>query len=392
MSTVLGFVSRNYKTYSPPTPAKAPNALRFGILGAANIVPIAFINPARSHAEVVVDAVAARDPARAKAFAKKYSIPRTFDSYQELLDDPAIDAVYNPLPNGLHYEWTIKALKAGKHVLLEKPATNTAAEARSIFALAKEKNLVVLEAFHYRFHPAIQKVKEIVDSGVIGKPKGVEAEMGLPRGMIKEGDIRRNLSMGGGAVMDVGGYVISASRYVLSSNPTEMVHIQVNTFPEDKRVDRSTRSIFAFPPPTPTAPAITAAIYGDLAMPPLLGFIPRLPLTTIRVDCEEGSVYCNNFVAPSVYHTITIKRGHLDQARYEYLKAYEFGDHDGKKLKGEVWWTTYRYMLEAFVDKVQGREPQAWVTPEDTIANMEAIELFYENSGLGVRPASTYDA
>jgi predicted dehydrogenase len=108
------------------------------------------------------------------------------------------------LPNGLHYEWTIKALMAGKHVLLEKPSANTAEETRKMFALAAEKKLVLLEAFHYRFHPAIRRVKAIVDSGEIGAVNSIAATMVMPPGIIKKGDIRFDYDLGGGAAMDMG--------------------------------------------------------------------------------------------------------------------------------------------------------------------------------------------
>lgn len=145
--------------------------LKFGCLGAAKIAPGALVNPARTHAEVEIYAVAARDKDRADAFAAKHGFKKVYaglTGYQgrccylnchwftsinnvtDLINDPDVDVVYNPLPNGLHFEWTMKALHGGKHVLLEKPATNTAEEAQKIFDLAAKKNLVVLEAFHYR--------------------------------------------------------------------------------------------------------------------------------------------------------------------------------------------------------------------------------------------------
>lgn len=118
---------------------------------------MALINPAKSNPNVIIYAVAARDKTRAAAFAKKHGIPHVMDSYDALLDDPAIDAVYNPLPNGLHFEWTYKALAKGKHVLLEKPSTSNAVEAERLFRsplLSQNKPLVLLEAFHNRFTPA----------------------------------------------------------------------------------------------------------------------------------------------------------------------------------------------------------------------------------------------
>lgn len=139
----------------PPAAAKAEGAdnrpLRFGILGAAKIAPAALIRPAVSHPDVEVYAIAARDLQRAQEYARKHGIPKVHTTYDALIHDPDVDVVYNPLPNGLHYEWTMKSLEAGKHVLLEKPAANTAEETKEMFDLAEKKGLVLLEAFHYRY-------------------------------------------------------------------------------------------------------------------------------------------------------------------------------------------------------------------------------------------------
>jgi predicted dehydrogenase len=139
--------------------------LRIGTLGAARITPGALIKPARQIPEVTVAAVAARDPERARRFAAKHRIRRVHDSYQQLIDDPAIDAVYNPLPNSLHARWTLRAIEAGKHVLCEKPFTANAAEAAEVAAAAAATGLVVMEAFHYRYHPLARRMREVVGSG-----------------------------------------------------------------------------------------------------------------------------------------------------------------------------------------------------------------------------------
>jgi predicted dehydrogenase len=120
--------------------------LRIGTLGAAKIAPVALIRPARGLPEAEVVAVAARDPARAATFARKHAIPRVHDSYEALLADPEVDAVYNPLPNALHGEWTRRAMEAGKHVLCEKPLTANAAEAEEVAAIARASGFVVMEA------------------------------------------------------------------------------------------------------------------------------------------------------------------------------------------------------------------------------------------------------
>ncbi|KAK5999085.1 D-xylose 1-dehydrogenase (NADP(+)) 2 [Cladobotryum mycophilum] len=133
MASVIGFLRRNWLIFNPPALKKQDSALKFGILGAANIAPMALFIPAKSHPEVIIYTVAARDKAKAEAYAKKHGIPHVSDSYEAILDDPEVDVVYIPLPNGLHFEWTLRALAKGKHVLLEKPSTSNAAEAEILF-------------------------------------------------------------------------------------------------------------------------------------------------------------------------------------------------------------------------------------------------------------------
>src|ERR1041385_6737402 len=124
--------------------------------------------PALRVPEVKVAAIAARDPQRAKRFARLFRIPRVHRTYNDLLADPEIDAIYNPLPNGLHAEWTIRALRAGKHVLCEKPFSANAQEAECMAKTATETGLVLSEAFHYRYHPLATRIKAIVESGELG--------------------------------------------------------------------------------------------------------------------------------------------------------------------------------------------------------------------------------
>src|SRR3954447_2607033 len=138
--------------------------LRFGVLGAARIAPPALVRPAARVPGATVSAIAARDPQRARAFADKHGIATVHTSYDDLIADPDIDAVYNPLPNGLHAEWTLRALAAGKHVLCEKPFASNEDEARKVADAAEASGLVVMEAFHYRYHALAQKMLEAVQS------------------------------------------------------------------------------------------------------------------------------------------------------------------------------------------------------------------------------------
>src|SRR5256885_6357900 len=176
--------------------------LRVGVLGAARIAPNALIKPARDVAEVEVTAIAARDKAKADRFATKHGIPRVHDRYDALLADPDIDAIYNPLPNGLHGKWTIAALEAGKHVLCEKPFTANADEAVEVAKVEARTGLVVMEAFHYRYHPLAARLVEIVHDGMLGTIEHIETSMMFP--LLPRGDIRWQLGLAGGSTMDVG--------------------------------------------------------------------------------------------------------------------------------------------------------------------------------------------
>ncbi|KAI9448778.1 NAD-P-binding protein [Lactarius psammicola] len=389
MASLYGFVKRLYVVFNPPAP-KEPTAspLRFGILGAARIAPIALILPVKSHPDAVVTAVAARDQGRADAFAKKHGIPKAYGgsgAYQKLLDDPEIDVVYNPLPNGLHYEWTMKALAAGKHVLLEKPSANTAEETRKMFAFAEEKGLVLLEAFHYRFHPATRRLKAIIDSGELGTLTKIEVPFGVPGIFIGDSDIRMVYDLGGGAMMDMGCYAMSMSRYLAGADPTKVISANAEVLPKFPRVDVGTTATLAFPnsggsTTNGSADGLTATLLAHFRLPPLLGFIPRWPQFSVRVSGTRGTVELSNIPAPWVHHNITVESSEQEggQLRKRTEKHY-----------GNLGWTTYRYQLEAFVDKLRGRTPEHWHDAEDSIANMEWIEAVYKETGLGSRPPST---
>src|SRR5438477_9759576 len=154
--------------------------LRIGTFGAAKITPNALLAPARDTDGVDVVAVAARDRVKAERFAQKHGIDKVYDSYDALLDDPTIDAVYNPLPNGLHGKWTIAALQAGKHVLCEKPFTANADEAEEVAKVEARTGRVVMEAFHYRYHPLTERLVEIAHDGTLGTIEHVRTWMIIP--------------------------------------------------------------------------------------------------------------------------------------------------------------------------------------------------------------------
>ena len=192
--------------------------LRWGLISTARINR-ALIKPLRASERNTLVAVASRSEEKAQSYAAEWEIPRAFGSYQAMLDDPEIDVVYNSLPNHLHTEWTIKALKAGKHVLCEKPLAISLAEVDAMRSAVVEGGNVLAEAFMYRHHPQTLKVKELVDSGEIGTVRLIKGAFTFT--LTNPGDVRLYPEMGGGSLWDVGCYPISYARFILGSEPIE---------------------------------------------------------------------------------------------------------------------------------------------------------------------------
>jgi xylose dehydrogenase (NAD/NADP) len=192
--------------------------LRWGILGVARINR-ALIPPLQSSPRHALVAVASRDGARAAEAARRWGIPRAHGSYEALLADREIDVVYIPLPNGLHVDWTVRAARAGKHVLCEKPLALTVEDVDRIEAAARDAGVVVTEAFMYRHHPQTLHVKEMVSSGAIGTVRLVRGSFTFD--LTSEGDYRLDPAQGGGSLWDVGCYPLSYARFVLGEEPVE---------------------------------------------------------------------------------------------------------------------------------------------------------------------------
>jgi predicted dehydrogenase len=198
-------------------PAPSDEPLRIGVLGAARITPMALLQPARRGGEGIVVAVAARDAARARAFAARHRIPTVHDSYGAMLADPGIEAIYNPLPNSHHASWTIQALEAGKHVLCEKPFSATVAEAETMAQAARDADRVLMEAFHYRYHPLFTRMRSIIASGELGQIRHLEAHFCIP--LWRPSDIRYRADLAGGALMDTGCYTVHLLRHLAAAEP-----------------------------------------------------------------------------------------------------------------------------------------------------------------------------
>ncbi len=191
----------------------AMTRLRWGILSTARIGSRRVIPAIQKSETGTVTAIASRSGARARESAARFNIPRAHASYEDLLADPDVQAVYIPLPNNMHKEWTLRAAAAGKHILCEKPLALDAAEAREMAAAASRAGVLLQEAFMYRFHPQIERLVQLVRTGAIGTPWLVRA--GFTFTVASEEDIRLNPSLGGGGIYDVGCYTVSISRLLL---------------------------------------------------------------------------------------------------------------------------------------------------------------------------------
>lgn len=198
--------------------------VKWGILGCANIARKAVIPGIKTAANSKLEAVASRSGQKAEDFAAEFEAEKHYDSYQKLLADPLIDAVYIPLPNSLHLEWTLKAAAAGKHILCEKPlAGKNEKEAEQMLAAAKENGVKLMEAFMYRFQPFVIELKKDIEEGIIGQLKEIQANFAFDISDRKN-EIRLNPDLEGGALNDIGCYTVNISRYLMGEMPTKVVN------------------------------------------------------------------------------------------------------------------------------------------------------------------------
>jgi len=216
--------------------------VRWGILGAANIATEKVVPAMRASRLSRTVAIASRDLAKAKDAAARLGIPRAYGSYEELIADPEVEAVYNPLPNHLHVPWSIRAAQAGKHVLCEKPIALTADEARTLLAARDANGVQIAEAFMLRTHPQWVEVERLIASGAIGSLRVVSGHFSYYRR--DPTDIRSRPDWGGGALMDIGCYPIFIARWMFAAEPTSVVAM-IDRDP-DFGVDRLTSAMLRF--------------------------------------------------------------------------------------------------------------------------------------------------
>lgn len=322
------------------------NTLRFGILGAAKIAPKALVIPARELETVEVTVIAAREKARADKFASLHGIRRVADSYREVIEADDVDVVYIPLPMNLHAKWTIEALRAGKHVLCEKPFASNAAEATEMVAVAKETGRSLGEAFHYWYHPLYQRVLDILASGSIGR---VIRAAGWFNIRVPNPDLRWDYETSGGSLMDLGCYSTHWVRHSVGEEPT-VTSAQAEVGPAD--VDASIRAELAFP--SGAVGVVESSMVQDE------------PAVGLRIEGTKGDIEVTNLIHPSQGNRLKI--------------STRAGSTIGQVNAG----VTYSFMLRSFVDHIRHQVPFP-TSGSDSIANMAAIDAIYSSAGLRLR-------
>jgi D-xylose 1-dehydrogenase (NADP+, D-xylono-1,5-lactone-forming) len=310
--------------------------MKWGLLSTANINR-KLLEGVRGTDEATVVAVASRDRSRAEAFAREHGIERALGSYEELLEDPEVEAIYNPLPNSLHVPWAVRALDAGKHVLCEKPLTRRPAEVEEAFAAAERAGRLLMEAFMWRHHPQTRRLRELLDEGVIGRLRLIRASFSFP--LRDPEDIRLAGELDGGALMDVGCYCLSGSRFVAGAEPERVSAEQVIG---GKGVDIALSATLRFPDD------VLAQFDCGLSVG------HRHELEAIG---EDGSLYLAD---PWHGRSLGIRL-----TRGEEVGAIAIADAN-----------PYSHQLENFARAVRGEEPPR-LGHEDALAQARAIEALY---------------
>ncbi|HSA97374.1 MAG TPA: Gfo/Idh/MocA family oxidoreductase [Acidobacteriota bacterium] len=315
----------------------------WGILGCAGIAEKAFIPAVIGSRNGFLAAIASRDEAKAHAWGVRFDIRTVLRTYQDLVEDPTVDAVYIPLPNNLHAEWAIRAMKAGKHVLCEKPMAMNAAEVEAMIAAAQASGVQLMEGFMYKFHPQIEKTLALVGQGKIGDVRSVHSSFTF-RFEHAAADYRWSPAMGGGALYDVGCYTISMARLVFGAEPVSA--FAAARFDPATGIDMTTSALLEFPG--------GRFAFCDSSFEQ--HFQSRLLLVG-----AEGTLHLDRaFSAKGFDVALAIVHGDLREA-VRIRKADMF-----------------RLMAEHFADAALGLTPLRYPAA-DALANMRAIDACFES-------------
>lgn len=312
--------------------------IRLGILGASRIAPPALIAPAKARDDVALQAVAARDPERARAYAREHGIAEVADSYEALVAREDVDLIYNGLPASEHPALTILALKSGKAVLSEKPFCLDARQARQMVEAATASGRPLIEAYHYRYHPVIRRAEALIREGAIGAPIRAEANFLAPIARTP-GELRWERRLGGGALMDLGCYPLHALRTLLGAEPRVV----------------SAEAVFEH--------GVDASLSADLdfaGVPARIAtsMVSQSRGATLTIEGDAGSLEIVNFIAPQIGCRFTLRRG---------------GKPEALDVSGPA---TYAAQLDHVLAVMAGREAPL-TGGEDAVRQMEAIDSLY---------------
>lgn len=328
---------------------------------------MAVIEPARAIGAELV-AVAARSRARGEAYAVQHGFATVHDSYDDLLADPDVDVVYNALPNSLHGPWNIRALRAGKHVLAEKPSASNAEEAREVAAVADETGLVFMEAFHHAYHPVYRRMLDIIASGEIGDVRDVDAMFVMPDPGAQ--DLRTSWELSGGAMMDIGVYSLHAVRSiarVLGGEPTLMAAMSAEYAPG---VDSELAARFLLPNGASAIARCDMLAMGSTGYEGAPGGYDPYH-SEVRVLGTEGRLLVPSFVRPHVDASLTVT---VDgRSRTEDLGTR----------------SSYAYQLEALTSAIRDGADTNITDQHEAVRHMEYIDECYVAAGMTPRQTTT---
>ncbi len=329
--------------------------VRIGAVGAARITEPALIEPSAHAAGVVVAGIATRYADRAKRYAATWGVERAFGSYEDLIDSDDIDAVYVALPNSEHAKWAIAALRAGKHVLIEKPAAANADEARALAGVAAGyPDLVAMEAFHWLYHPLARRMFDALDAGEVGHPVDIRAWMRFP--LLRPRDIRWRFDLAGGALMDVGCYTTSALQRLAGPGlEVESAHLWRSSRLVDRRIVARLSRPYG-PTATIDASMLSTMLFGQ----------------GLNIEGSNGRMTARNPFTPHRRATLEI-RGPARRLTLRYPPRP----------------TSYDYQLAAFAGAIRGTH-QVLSTMDQTVGNLRLIDAIYRAAALPQRPGA-YD-
>jgi len=322
--------------------------IRWGILSTANIGIKRFIPGAQGSRNGIVEAIASRDGARAREVAARLGIARAYGSYEELLADPELDAIYIPLPNSLHAEWTAKAAAAGKPVLCEKPLAIDSAQARTMIDTCASLGVPLMEAFMYRFHPQHARVRELIDAGAIGELRAVRTAFTFMLEPFPVQNVRLKADLAGGALMDVGCYTVNAARMLFGEEPA-WASAQWD-FREEFGV--------------------------EVTLAGVLGFSDNRMAT---FDCGFRAAGQGYYVAAGTKGQIEVLNAFVPQPEDVSILVTDAGGRREERIAGV---DQYRLEAEEFADALLERRPPR-IPPSDAIGTLRAIEALHRSARAG---------